>query len=219
MEDPPSGVTISSALETLSRIGERRAGPPQGFSIGHVILALMYLQQADTSSRSWLSKELGLGEGSVKTLLKRLECAGLISKTRRGNSLTDKGKSIVQSLQAKIGTPKDIELDYLSMGEHNVAVKLAGLPIGALNPIRLRDDAIGKGASGLTTLLVRGKQLVIPPEDFPLSMASPSDNEILSKLELSEGDVILVCGASTAAQAKRAAMEVVVSTLSAHSAY
>ena len=53
-------------------------------------------------SRNILCKELSLGEGSVKTLVKHLKAQGIIESTKAGTTITPKGKRISEQFLSAI---------------------------------------------------------------------------------------------------------------------
>jgi|ERR1041385_7769456 hypothetical protein len=75
-------------------------------------------------SRALLCKELSLGEGVVRTLLKHLKMQGLIKSTKNGTTMTEKGimilSGLVSSMPAEISIPKC----SITLGKFNHVVLL-----------------------------------------------------------------------------------------------
>jgi predicted ArsR family transcriptional regulator len=55
----------------------------------HVFKALQLMKDRGHASRDLLCQELGLGEGTIKTLLKHLKMHDIIKSTNAGTKLTD----------------------------------------------------------------------------------------------------------------------------------
>ncbi|HJT10637.1 MAG TPA: winged helix-turn-helix domain-containing protein, partial [Candidatus Nitrosotalea sp.] len=61
------------------------------FESAHVFKVLQIIHVNAKASRSLLSEEIGLGEGSIKTIVKHMKMSGLISTSKAGITLTSKG--------------------------------------------------------------------------------------------------------------------------------
>ena len=68
------------------------------FDSVHVFIVLQLIEKKGHVSRNLLCKELSLGEGSVKTLVKHLKAQGIIESTKVGTTTTSKGKRISEQL-------------------------------------------------------------------------------------------------------------------------
>ncbi len=165
-------------------------------------VALLFALQIPTG-RKTVSEFLELGEGSVRTLLKKLLSLGLISSTQRGHALTEKGTELVGRISEHISEAKPVG-------------SVEGLPAYALvvrNPgefksIELRDEAIRFHAKGALLLVVREGRAVFPEDGRPLSEAMPELARELEGLPLEEGDLIVVTWADSPARALKSAYHV-----------
>ncbi|MGI9012037.1 MAG: hypothetical protein ACR2F1_12745 [Nitrososphaeraceae archaeon] len=68
------------------------------FGIGHIFKALQLAKLNGHISRDLLRKELSLGEGSIKTLVKHLKITNMIMTSNAGTILTERRKVISQIL-------------------------------------------------------------------------------------------------------------------------
>ncbi|MGC8631567.1 MAG: DUF4443 domain-containing protein [Thermoprotei archaeon] len=203
-------ISAISALEEINRLSHKKLGPPRSFSYGHLILALFYLFDRQEISRDKLAEELGLGGGAIKTLVITLRNSELIETKRNGNRLTEKGRDLVFGLHKYLFKLAILKLSYLNMGDYNAVALASSSMVGQVNPIKLRDIAVRKGATGMTTLVMHENEIVIPPDGIPLSHVSAEDNKKLLDIGPSSDEIIFICGANSEFLAKQIVVEVAV---------
>ena len=144
-------------------------------------------------SRTLMMYELGLGEGSVKTLVKHLKMQGLIENSNAGMWLTNKGKTIYAKLQTSMPKEIDISKCSIALGKFNHVILLKNMSYSIRSGIEQRDAAIKAGAIGATTLIFKHKKLEIPGtgEDF-MKNDPKTHSLIIEKLAPEENDVIII---------------------------
>ena len=79
-------------VKTLQEISSRYA-PSRilSYDMAHIFKTLQLMHDKGHISREMLCKELNLGEGSIKTLVKHLKMQGMIHTSNSGTRLSDKG--------------------------------------------------------------------------------------------------------------------------------
>ena len=82
-----------------------------------------FIKIKEPISRKDLTKELELGEGTIRTILDILKRKKLISSTRKGHFLTGKGSRLILEFKKKIDFPRELELKSFKK------YKLAGILI------------------------------------------------------------------------------------------
>ena len=75
-------------------------------------------------SRALLCKELSLGEGVIRTLLKHLKMQGLIKSTKNGTRLTEKGMTTLSGLLSSVPAEMSIPKSSVALGKFNYVVLL-----------------------------------------------------------------------------------------------
>jgi repressor of nif and glnA expression len=75
-------------------------------------------------SRALLYKELSLGEGVVRTLLKHLKMKGLIKSTKNGITMTEKGMTTLSGLLSSVPAEMSISRSSVALGEFNYVILL-----------------------------------------------------------------------------------------------
>jgi len=180
-------------LETLDRVAAKIApGRPPSFAGAHVIKALEDIKAEGTVGRLRLSKDLHLGEGETRTLVKHLKNEELIEVSKSGISLSADGKKLLSSLRTLLSEQIEIPLTRLAVGPCNVAVLVTGMKDYVNYGLEQRDAAITAGAKGATTLVFTNNKLTLPGTEEVLSKTGSTMAEVMSKLNLKEGDVIVI---------------------------
>ena len=181
-------------LEVIERVTRKIApGPAPSFNEAHVVKALEIIGKSGTVGRIRLSKELGLGEGTTRTLLKHLKNEGITQSSRSGISFSETGKKLFSDLRSKVSEGVDVASSPLTVGSFNIAVLVRDSAQAVGSGMEQRDTAIKSGASGATTLVFSGNKLSMPAcvNDISESTSSLHD-EIVTKLNPNENDVIIV---------------------------
>ncbi len=177
--------------------GERERGPIPSFVEPHLLLVLLVTGESGRIGRQALAKRVGLGEGAIRTILKRLRDDGYIQANASGCSLTRGGLAAYGALRKLIPGRLKLDATTLTVGKKQVALLVRGGGSRVGNGIPQRDAAIKVGASGATTYLLHDSRFKIPGDssdcerDFP----SPIWKKLRRELGPNDGDAIIVCGA------------------------
>jgi hypothetical protein len=101
-------------VKTLAKIASRYAPSRKlSFDSVHVFKVLQLIESKGHVSRNLLCKELSLGEGSVKTLVKHFKAQGIIESTKAGTTITPKGKRISEHFSYAI--PAEMSFFIISL--------------------------------------------------------------------------------------------------------
>jgi len=190
-----------------SLLEEKAPGPYPSFSIVHVLKALELIAEEGPIGRGKLSNELGMGEGSTRTLISRLKDAGLIRIAMPGCSLTEKGERAWK--QYRLVFPLKVRLgkSELTLDSCSVAVLVKGGLDRVKAGLEQRDAAVMAGALGATTLVFVGEKLTAPSisqdvaRDFPTAYS-----QIVKRIRLEEKDVVVIGSAQTWGKAEYGAI-------------
>lgn len=181
-------------LDDIERVMQKIApGPAPSFNEAHVIKALEIIGNYGSVGRIRLSKKLGLGEGTTRTLLKHLKNEEIIKGSRKGISLSDRGKDLFSDLRDRLSKGIAVPKSRLTIGLFNVAVLVRDSAQAVKSGMEQRDVAIKSGASGATTLVFSNNKLSMPTREQDISISMPSlYKQLLNKLRPKENDVIIV---------------------------
>jgi predicted transcriptional regulator len=181
-------------LEEIERVTRKLApGPAPAFNEAHVIKALEMIGEYGSVGRIRLSKELGLGEGTTRTLLRHLKNEGIICSSRRGISFSEEGRGLFSYLRGKLSKGVDVPSSSLTVGPFNVAVLVRDSAQAVKSGMEQRDVAIKSGASGATTLVFTSNKLSMPTREQDISVSMPALHiQLVTKFKPEENDVIIV---------------------------
>jgi predicted transcriptional regulator len=186
--------------------GERAPGPSPTFSLFHVLNAIEIMAKKPIG-RGMLAEKLKVGEGAVRTLISRLQKAGLVATSKAGCILTKKGLSLWKEYKAIFKEKIEIEKNELTLAECNFAILVKNHAHKVESGMEQRDAAVMVGAKSATTLLFKEKRLIIPSvsnnvaEDFPKAAS-----QILKLLKPEENDVVIIVSANSPEKAQYGAL-------------
>jgi len=189
------------------------AGAAPSFSEVHIVRTLLLLTSCRVG-RKKLVRILGIGEGSVRTILKGLKRDGLINSGKQGQELTGKAKREVNRYMNKFSMPMEFKAGDLALADgtfhslvivHNAAEKIG-------SGVEQRDIARDAGALSIALLLYKNGRLEFPTPDVELSQF-PASRKELENLELREGDVVVISFGKTKAGAENGAVAVALDLL------
>jgi len=209
-------LTRLRSLARLLQIREKKLqGPSPTFERAHLLLAFLTIGESGTIGRHSLAARAGLGEGAVRTVLKRLHEEGLTDADASGCHLTRGGMEAYSSLIKKISPMTTIEGSRLTMGAAQVAVSVRDGGDLVRSGIEQRDSAIGLGAAGATTYVVRGSRFTIPggSDDCEKDFPSRSWKVLRERLRPKDGDAVILCGSDKEETAELGALSAALTLL------
>ena len=193
----------------------------------HVILSLfIFDENREGIGRYRLQKELLIGEGTAKSLIKKLnEKTRFLTVTdkgrRKGHVLTEKGNNFLEEIKKKIpllrrgdtSLLKSITIESFNITPYFCLIKTAAENI--TNGIEQRDAAIKVGGKGATCLIYNGKDLVFPSRVDSEDSFNIVKNDILNyfkheitknKFDLEKDDVIIIGSGESEQKSRLAAL-------------
>ncbi len=163
------------------------------FGIGHIFKALQLAKMNGHISRDLLIKELSLGGGSIKTLVKHLKTTDMIKTSNAGTILTEKGERIISQILLHIPKETVIPSSSITIGKFNYAVLVKDSANSIHSGIEQRDIAIKSGAAGATTLLFKDGKFLVPKTNFDALANELNIQKVLKKkLQPDDNDVIII---------------------------
>ncbi|WP_297435817.1 DUF4443 domain-containing protein [Thermococcus sp.] len=179
----------------------KRGAYPE-FTLEDAVATLFLL--GEPTGRKTISELLNIGEGSVRTLLRRLTNLGLIRSAQRGHSLTEKGVSLVRGITENFSEAREVHrIDSYPA----YAVVVRNPP--EFKSIELRDEAIRYFAKGAMILVVDEGEVVFPEDKRPLRETMPALDEDIKRMpELNEGCLVVVTWAENPGDAMKSAYHV-----------
>lgn len=178
-------------------------GPRTQFRREDLWRALAIIGDEGLIGRKKLADELGVGEGSTRTLLNQLKEKDLVVSKPTGHSLTERGK---EKLDDKSLELLSVDAGSLTVAEEDVATIARNAESGVRRGVKERDEAIKAGAEGATIFVSKDQGLRM------LGVENEVEEDIASKLieglDPSEGDVIIISSGENRRDAERGALAV-----------
>jgi hypothetical protein len=138
-------------------------------------------------------KELELGEGSIKTLVKHLKMEKLITTTNKGTAMSERGRKIFDEMSRYICSEAQIPRSTISISEYNHAILLRYAQFAIKHGVEQRDEAIKMGAKGATTLIFKDGKFLIPGSAFNALKNEKGIEKLLKdKLNPINGDIVII---------------------------
>lgn len=205
-------------VKVLQKIIARK-GPSKTltFSIPHILKAIQLLSKEKFVSRSNFCSELYLGEGAVKTLIRRLKEENLADTTKAGTYLTPDGKKIAVFFEKTIPYEYHIQSSKTVTKKHNHAILLRGYANSIKTGIEQRDYAILYGSEGCLTLLYKNENFIFPSDDKEALYDDVKTKRLIEKnLHPKEGDVIIISSSNDSFVAEISAKNSALATMANH---
>jgi hypothetical protein len=198
-------------LQTLRQVLDSDyRGPRAVFTQVDVLKALVAIGKSGKVGRGRLGALTGLGQGEVRTLIKRLKDNQLIVIEVDGCRLSKKGEKEYAKISSLLLWSGAVKAKPLELGERCWAVLVAGVDKGVRYGIEQRDAAIKAGADGAFTSVFKSGRFTVPGEGADCEKDGPSEPWVsLRKVGPHEGDVVVVTGSSKEADAENGALAAV----------
>jgi len=206
-----------NALATIDKVSRKIApGRAPHFIEAHLVKALMTIGSESPVGRAKLARSLGLGEGSIRTLIKHLENEGLIQTSKEGMTLTGTGQRLVSSLMTHMSSAIAVPRSSLTVSAFNTAILVKDAASSVKAGLEQRDAAIRVGAQGATTLILSRGKLTMPSVKEDVFKDAPKIREIIvSRLKPQENDLVVIGSANDGLTAEFGAIAAALETLKA----
>jgi len=209
---------MHQVIQLLSKVTQRYA-PSRllSFDLVHVLKTMQLIENKKRISRSLLVRELGLGEGSVKTLVKHLKMYELVENSNAGMWFTNKGKTVYAKLHHIIPEEMNVPKCSVALGKFNYAILVKDFAYAVRSGIEQRDAAIKCGAIGATTLIFKKGSFLMPDRRQDSLRNNPKVHSmIIKKLRPEDDDVIIIGSAEDEKTAEMAAKSAALQTIAEH---
>lgn len=195
--------SFKTALEGLTR--EKAAGPSPTFSVFDLFSAIETVSTRPIG-RNKLAEELEVGDGVVRTILRRLTDAELIETSKAGCSLTDKGMRLWKECSRVLRKAR-ITKNELSPTGHGFGVLIKNGGSKVKSGIEQRDAAILIGTKSVTTIVFRNRRLIIPSVSENIAKDFPNAaGQIVRLFGPEENDAIVISSAENSKKAEYGAL-------------
>jgi predicted transcriptional regulator len=191
----------------LADLLKEAVGPSITFTVFDLIKAIEIIDEKGPIGRGKLSEELKIGGGAIRTLIKRLKDSQLLTTSKLGCTLTNKGSEILKKLNHFFPQIVKLKGTKLTSTSFNFAVLVRNYSKEAKNGLEQRDAAVRIGAKGAVTIVFMNGKLIIPKVSSDLSKDYPEAfNQITKAMKLEEDDIIVIGNANDLKSAEYGAL-------------
>lgn len=171
-------------------------GPRAGFGEAEVLKAILDIGKIGNVGRGRLAKQLDLGSGEARTLIRRLKNANLIRIESNGCSLTKMGEKKYEEIVKSLPWSSEVPGPLLGIGNKCHAVILRNTKTKLRKGIEQRDAAIKTGAIGAITVIYRSGRFYFPLEKVDCESRGPSEPwTFIRSAPIKNGDIVIISGA------------------------
>jgi predicted transcriptional regulator len=195
--------TLKKFIESL--VHGKAPGPSTTFSMFHIFLALELMAEK-TIGRNKLAEKLNVGDGAIRTIIGRLKDAELITTSKEGSTLTEKGLKIWKEFEEIFPKRLAVGKTELTNAKYNFGFLIKNSGGKVKSGIEQRDAAIMGGARRAIVIVSKGGHLMIESISDDIVKEFPkASSQILRDFEPKDNDVIVIAGADDPWKAKRGA--------------
>lgn len=206
---------MAGLTDLLKLVEKRGQGPSPGFGREHVVLAFLILGGSDAVGRQALAVGTGVGEGSMRTILKKLRQAGLVKVGPAGIQFTEAGRRSYQAVLKRVVPPITLRGSTLTVGKSHAATLMRSSGGAISSGIQQRDASVRAGAEGAITYVLKADKFTVPggssdcESDFPGGVWGVLRRDLNPK----NGDAVILCGAKDETTAKLGALSAALTLL------
>ncbi len=171
---------ICDSVNIILNATEPKKGGLTAYSVYHILKTLSLMREKPVG-RPYLEKMLGIGEASVRTLLKRLRDLGLIEKTRAGHILTEKGIDVITKIDNVIKIRNVGNIFETDKDNYVIVIYNLNPPRNLVEVYKVRDYLVMHGCrSPLVLGGFEGDKIYLPgiPNDFGLKILKAIKNAL-----------------------------------------
>lgn len=169
-------------------VEEEAPGPHPSFSLVHALYAILILGEQPLG-RQKLAVRLSIGEGSMRTLLRKLSRRGFVATDRSGCHLTPKGAALCGEAERVFYVFEPRTLSLPGRARFGVGIRGGGR---IAKGIPERDQAIRAGADGALVLTCKRRELHMPGLSNVSREHPDLSTGILETVAPSDDDAIIV---------------------------
>lgn len=189
---------------TMMILERPKSGPVYRFVDADVFYVLSILSGGRRIGRKRIGKELGIGEGSVRRLVTLMREYDLVKVEQPGITISKFGEGVLNEINIRM---IHISMPDQVIGDYQQGLLVKGKADKVYCGIEQRNAGIRAGGEGCTTWIMRNGKLLMAP-DWDMDSNEPAQAlKIRSKIDMHDGDVLIVGGGIDPRAARIAAID------------
>lgn len=162
-----------------------------------------FLRFSRNTGRKDIAREMELGEGTIRTILKILKHKKLLDSTKKGHFLSKSGAEALSQISARISMPKKVAMQNLYPDLKKMGILVRNAP-NLKEVYKLRDIAVKHGADGAIILKFDGR-LRAPESGFEQEF-----KELEKYFDLKDNDALVIAFSGKSKDAENGALAIAV---------
>ena len=155
------------------------------------------------TGRQDLARELELGEGTIRTILKTLKSKKLLDSTKKGHFLSKKGNETLSQIYEFISTPRNVTMHNIYPNSRKIGVLIKNVP-NLRELYKLRDVAVRNKADGAIILKFESKLYA------PESSYEQDYKELEKHFDFKDNDALVIAFSNQKREAENGALAIAV---------
>lgn len=187
-------------MRWIEEVVRREGKAEPQFKEYDVLMFLSLLKERRKISRKEISENLSIGEGSTRTMLRKLSEMRIVEITPRGVIFSEKGKKLWEEIRRKLRIFRNLSCGDLTVGKFNFGILLKDSSHLITNGLEQRDAGVFAGGDGATTIVFRDGRVEIAGMGYEREA-----EEVMRGLNAEEGDVLIIGTGRDERRAEKAA--------------
>ncbi len=178
----------------MELINGNNYGPMTRYSDAHIFLVMDALERNKRMSRKGLVDETGLGEGSIRGMLKVLKDWKWVEIKQTGVFITEFGRQSFEKF--KMRYTDVLNVNYAE-GRYQQGIIIEGVAYKVTNGMEQRDLAVRNGATGAATFVMRDDRVIFP-KNWDVDKNDPRFAEEIRAAGMKNEDVLILVDSNDA---------------------
>ena len=162
-----------------------------------------FLRFSRNTGRQDLARDLEMGEGTVRTILKALKSKKLLDSTKKGHFLSKKGNEALSQIYKIISAPKNVTMPSIYPNSKKIGILIRNVT-NLKELYKLRDIAVRNKADGAIILKFENKLYA------PESSYEQDYKELEKYFDFGDNDALVIAFSSQKREAENGALAIAV---------
>ena len=184
-------------------------GPLSRFADAHLYLTMDVIKRNGSISRKALAKELGIGEGSVRSIIRIMKDWEVLDVRRTGIRLTQFGEYTYDNIPISL---ENIQNENFALGDFQQGILVKGVAKDVTNGMLQRDIGVRYGSKGASVFVMTNGRLMMPM-NWDMDQKDPDFAEKVRATGMDERDVFLLVGSDDPISSRVAAVSIALEML------
>jgi len=193
----------------LDIIPKSKIGPMTRYNDAHAYLVMDCIHNRGSTSRKDLVEVLGIGEGSVRTLINVMKSWEVVETSQTGIRFTKFGEYVYKNIPIML---VDAYSDKYAVGEYQQGMLVRGVADKVTNGMAQRDIGVRNGSEGASVFIMKDGKIILP-KVVDIDEDDPAFAGQIRSTGIENGDVFLLVGSNDPSTSRVAAISIALEML------